>query len=50
MEEDIDSLPIKTSDKGVVVSELEYIFECFQNRGYISTKILFYDEWVKVCL
>lgn len=27
MEEDTDSLPIKTSDKDVLVSELEYIFK-----------------------
>lgn len=41
MEEDTDSLLIKTSDKGVVVSELEYIFKSL----WVFSKLrLYFDE------
>lgn len=41
MEEDTDSWPIKTSDKDVVVCELEYIFKYL---WVLSKSRLYFDE------
>lgn len=45
MEEDTDLLQIKTRDKGVVVSELEYIFKYLwlfsKSRLYFDENIIF---------
>lgn len=53
MEEDTDSLRIKTSYKDVVVCELEckfkYLWVLSKSRLYFEENTIFYDEWVKVC-
>lgn len=42
MEEDTDSWPIKTSDKDVVVCELEYIFKYLW--VLLKSRLYFYED------